>query len=111
MVIWAPRWSPGTPRRATRLEPDELAQDLGLGAVADAFDVLVGGPPCQAYARVGRAKLREIAEHPKAFKVDPRGNLYLRYLHYVKAAQPLAIDNTAAHSSFERVCICLRTTS
>ena len=91
MVIWAPRWSPGTPRRATRLEPDELAQDLGLGAVADAFDVLVGGPPCQAYARVGRAKLREIAEHPKAFKVDPRGNLYLRYLHYVKAAQPLAI--------------------
>jgi DNA (cytosine-5)-methyltransferase 1 len=78
-------------RDITTLEPDELTADLGLGPVADAFDVLVGGPPCQAYARVGRAKLREIAEHPKAFKVDPRGNLYLRYLHYVKAAQPLAI--------------------
>ena len=78
-------------RDITLLEPDELTEDLELGTVADAFDVLVGGPPCQAYARVGRAKLREIAEHPKAFKVDPRGNLYLRYLHYVKAAQPLVI--------------------
>ena len=78
-------------RDMTTLEPEDLVDDLQLGPVADAFDVLVGGPPCQAYARVGRAKLREIAEHPKAFKVDPRGNLYLRYLHYVKAAQPLAI--------------------
>jgi DNA (cytosine-5)-methyltransferase 1 len=78
-------------RDITMLEPDELTEDLALGPVADAFDVLVGGPPCQAYARVGRAKLREIAEHPKAFKVDPRGNLYLRYLHYVKATQPLAL--------------------
>ena len=79
------------PRDITMLEPDDLTDDLGLGPVSSAFDVIVGGPPCQAYARVGRAKLREIAEHPKAFKVDPRGNLYLRYLHYVKAAQPLAI--------------------
>lgn len=64
-------------RDMTKLEPDELTDDLRLGPVADAFDVLVGGPPCQAYASVGRAKLREIAEHPKAFKVDPRGNLYV----------------------------------
>ena len=78
-------------RDITRIEPDELVEELGLGPVKDAFDILVGGPPCQAYARVGRAKLREIAEHPRAFKVDPRGNLYLRYLHYVKATQPLAL--------------------
>jgi DNA (cytosine-5)-methyltransferase 1 len=70
-------------RDITRLEPDEL----GL----DAVDVLVGGPPCQAYARVGRAKLREVADHPAAFKVDPRGNLYLRYLAWVKALRPLAL--------------------
>ena len=48
-------------------------------------------PPCQAYARVGRAKLREVADHPTAFKVDPRANLYLRYLDYVEALQPLCI--------------------
>lgn len=71
------------PRDIVRLEPDEL----GLHGV----DVLVGGPPCQAYARVGRAKLREIADHPEAFKIDPRGNLYLRYLAWVKRLRPLAL--------------------
>jgi DNA (cytosine-5)-methyltransferase 1 len=73
----------GVARDITTTEPG----DLGL----EAIDVLVGGPPCQAYARVGRAKLREIADHPSAFKVDPRGNLYLRYLAWVKALRPLAL--------------------
>jgi len=79
------------PRDMTRTAPEELAEELGLGAVQDAIDVLVGGPPCQAYARVGRAKLREVADHPEAYKVDPRGNLFLRYLTYVKAFEPLAL--------------------
>lgn len=78
-------------RDITKQEPEDLANDLGLGEVSDAFDVLVGGPPCQAYARVGRAKLREVADHPEAFKVDPRANLYLRYLHYVERTKPLAL--------------------
>lgn len=78
-------------RDMTKVEPDEVCEELGLGSVDDAIDVLVGGPPCQAYARVGRAKLREVYEHPTAFKVDPRGNLFLRYLAYVKAIKPLAI--------------------
>ena len=69
-------------RDITLTEPFELGLDV---------DVLVGGPPCQAYARVGRAKLREVAEHPSAFKVDPRGNLYLRYLAWVKALRPLGL--------------------
>lgn len=78
-------------RDMTKLEPEQLAAELNLGSVDDAVDVLVGGPPCQAYARVGRAKLREIAEHPTAYKIDPRGNLYLRYLTYIRAFRPLAI--------------------
>lgn len=78
-------------RDITATEPEELTAELGLGPAHSAFDVLVGGPPCQAYARVGRAKLREIAEHPEAFRVDERANLYLRYLHYVRATKPLAI--------------------
>ena len=68
-----------------------LAEDLGLGKVPTAIDVLVGGPPCQAFARVGRSKLREIESHPHAFKHDPRARLYLEYLRYVEAFQPLAI--------------------
>ncbi len=74
---------PAVARDITRLEPGEL--DLGE------IDVMVGGPPCQAYARIGRAKLREIADHPAAFKIDPRGNLYLRYLAWVAALRPMAL--------------------
>jgi DNA (cytosine-5)-methyltransferase 1 len=79
------------PRDVTKIEPNQLVEELGLGSPDAAIDVLVGGPPCQAYARVGRAKLREVAEHPEAYKVDPRGNLFLRYLAYVKALRPLAL--------------------
>ncbi|TBW31960.1 DNA cytosine methyltransferase [Siculibacillus lacustris] len=79
------------PRDITAIDAEEMVAELNLGTPTEAFDVLIGGPPCQAYARVGRAKLREIAEHPQAFKIDPRANLYLRYLEYVRRLQPLAV--------------------
>ena len=75
----------------TRTSPAELCARLGTGKVADAFDVIVGGPPCQAFARVGRSKLREIDAHPEAFIHDPRAQLYKRYLDYVDAFRPLAV--------------------
>lgn len=81
----------GRARDITKIEPDEFVKEMSLGPTPEAFDIIVGGPPCQAYARVGRAKLREIAEHPEAFKIDPRANLYLRYLHYIKELMPLAV--------------------
>jgi DNA (cytosine-5)-methyltransferase 1 len=79
------------PRDITKIDPEELTEDFKLGAPSRAIDIIIGGPPCQAYARVGRAKLREIAEHPQAFKVDPRADLYLRYLHYIDRLKPLAL--------------------
>ncbi|WP_041373547.1 DNA cytosine methyltransferase [Phenylobacterium zucineum] len=81
----------GRPRDITRLTPEQLALELDLGPVEQAVDVLVGGPPCQAFARVGRSKLREIAEHPEAFRLDARARLYLEYLRYVQAFLPLAV--------------------
>lgn len=76
----------------TKIEPEELLKSFGYaGAAENHVDVIIGGPPCQAFARVGRAKLREVADHPEAFLKDPRGNLYLRYLHYVNKLKPLAI--------------------
>ncbi len=56
-----------------------------------AVDILVGGPPCQAFARVGRAKLREIMQHPEAFLNDPRAQLFRDYVRYVEALSPAAI--------------------
>ena len=57
----------------------------------DAVDILVGGPPCQAFARVGRAKLREIMQHPEAFLNDSRAELYHHYINYVEALAPVAV--------------------
>lgn len=68
-----------------------LTESLGLGDPSLAFDVLIGGPPCQAFARVGRSKLREVAEHPEAFRHDPRARLYIEYLQYVADCMPLAL--------------------
>jgi len=87
---------PEDPRHAeardiTQLSPEALARRLDLGPAGSAIDVLVGGPPCQAFARVGRSKLREVEEHPEAFKHDPRARLYLEYLRYVEAFRPLAL--------------------
>ena len=79
------------PRDITKTTPRELAEQLGLGEVNAAIDVIVGGPPCQAYARVGRSKLREIADHPDAFLHDHRTGLFEVYLAYVAAFQPLAL--------------------
>ena len=98
-------------RDITQLEPDQLAEEVSLGPVEQSIDILVGGPPCQAYARVGRAKLREIADHPTAFQIDPRRNLYLRYIEYVRAYKPLAllmenvpdILNQAGHNVIEEM--------
>lgn len=78
-------------RDITATSPDDLAKAFGLGPASNAFDVIVGGPPCQAFARVGRSKLREIAEHPEAFRHDPRARLYIEYLSYVEACAPLAV--------------------
>ena len=78
-------------RDVTRTTPDQLTAALKLGDASLAFDVIVGGPPCQAFARVGRSKLREVAEHPEAYRHDQRARLYIEYLNYVDACAPLAV--------------------
>lgn len=76
----------------TRIDPEDLVAEFAPTVpVQEAVDVIIGRPPCQAFARVGRAKLREVFDHATAFKQDPRGNRYLRYLDYVERLQPLAI--------------------
>jgi DNA (cytosine-5)-methyltransferase 1 len=104
------------PRDITSLMPSQLALELDLGRTAEAFDVVVGGPPCQAFARIGRSKLREIDAHPEAFKHDPRAGLYAHYLHFVNECRPLAILmenvpdvlNHGGHNIPEEMCEVLR---
>lgn len=85
-------------RDVTKEDPATIFAELGIhGPVDDQVDVLVGGPPCQAFARVGRAKLREqahlrleeTADH--AFLVDGRVDLWQRYVHYIRMTKPVAL--------------------
>jgi DNA (cytosine-5)-methyltransferase 1 len=100
------------PRDIIAEEPSKIISEFGLGRADSGIDVIVGGPPCQAFARVGRAKLREIARHPTAFLHDPRSNLFLRYLHYVRELRPLAVVmenvpdvlNYGGHNISEEIC-------
>lgn len=71
--------------------PSRTAQSLGLGPASEAVDVLLAGLPCQAFARIGRSKLRSVADDPQAYRTDLRACLYRRFLKYVRSFQPLAI--------------------
>ena len=49
----------------------------------DELDVLIGGPPCQGFSRIGRAKLDSLIEEAGeegSFADDPRNELYRRFL-------------------------------
>ncbi len=54
-------------------------EDLDLTQIADEPpDILVGGPPCQGFSRVGRAKLASLNDDPDTG--DPRNELYRRFV-------------------------------
>jgi DNA (cytosine-5)-methyltransferase 1 len=99
-------------RDITKTPPKKLTEALGLGRPEAAFDIVVGGPPCQAFTRVGRSKLREVADHPEAFRHDSRARLYIEYIEYVKACAPLAVVlenvpdmlNFAGHNIAHEIC-------
>lgn len=54
----------------------------------DAPDVVIGGPPCQAYSRIGRGKLASLSD--AGFAEDPRNELYLSFVTAIRTWQPKA---------------------
>jgi site-specific DNA-cytosine methylase len=56
-------------------------------------DVLLGGPPCQGFSRIGRGKIRSLREHHVHVGTDPeagdvRNLLLLKYVLFVSALEP-----------------------
>lgn len=96
----------------TEADPADLFDRLGIPESQRRADVIIGGPPCQTFARVGRAKLREVLDHPEAFKLDPRKDLYLRFIDYVLAVKPSVVlmenvpdvMNSGGHNVPEETC-------
>src|SRR5690554_4802082 len=54
----------------------QINAELGTKKV----DLVIGGPPCQAYSIVGRAR--------KDMESDPRNHLYKHYVEFLKQYQP-----------------------
>ena len=72
--------------------------------------VLIGGPPCQAYSLVGRAR----RTHDEKFEDDPKQTLYKCYLAFIEELKPtlFVMENVKGLLSaqrkgegiFERIC-------
>lgn len=56
----------------------KIDAELGKGKV----DLVIGGPPCQAYSVAGRAR------DPKGMSDDPRNHLYKYYVEFLKRYNP-----------------------
>lgn len=83
-----------------RAEQEALPLELGTPEAAEIMDrritelrrryhgnlILVGGPPCQAYSLVGRARNRGIANYVAT--EDKRHYLYREYIRILKRLQP-----------------------
>lgn len=65
--------------------------DGSLAALGcDEIDVLLGGPPCQGFSRVGRGKLDSLASSKGAFRRDKRNALYKDFLRVLSWLRPRA---------------------
>lgn len=71
--------------------PDYSLDRVPINAlpVPCAPDILIGGPPCQAFSRLGRGKLDSLSE--EGFVGDPRNKLYRAFLAAAAFWQPLAV--------------------
>jgi DNA (cytosine-5)-methyltransferase 1 len=68
------------------LSPAALRESLVREGISPEFGVIIGGPPCQGWSKVGRGKLRSL--RPARIHEDPRNQLYKRFLNYVSLFRP-----------------------
>lgn len=60
---------------------DDIKKEKGI----DKIDVIIGGPPCQAYSLVGRAQSSHMIV---PMEDDPRNELYKMYVQFLKKYKP-----------------------
>lgn len=61
---------------------EEIFEKIDLLNEQKSVDVVIGGPPCQAYSIAGRAR------DPKGMKEDPRNHLYKHYVKFLERYRP-----------------------
>ncbi|WP_205703874.1 DNA cytosine methyltransferase [Candidatus Chloroploca sp. Khr17] len=88
------------PSAALKLPPQDIrgVRNLDqLGLNPGSVDILVGGPPCQVFSRVGIGKMRKLG---RDIESDHRNFLYTEFVRFVAYYKPLCfvmenVDNLA----------------
>jgi DNA (cytosine-5)-methyltransferase 1 len=75
-------------RDLARLAPKRLEEELQQLNLTTNFDVVIGGPPCQGWSRVGRGKLRSLRGSSAGEDADPRNHLYENFLRMIDHFRP-----------------------
>jgi len=86
-------WKAGKVNNSTEIINKPIADDTFNEMVSTVYknmkeksiksvDVIIGGPPCQAYSVIGRARMKE------KVKDDPRNYLYTYYVRFLEEFKP-----------------------
>jgi len=91
------------------LEPDGTQVKLGdieRLLIRGHVDVIVGGPPCQSFSRIGQPKINDLRRHNgrKRFIDDRRNRLYKHFVRVVDAVRPqfFVMENVPGMISFQK---------
>jgi DNA (cytosine-5)-methyltransferase 1 len=88
----------------TKISPSTAVSHLSplFAAPESEVDIIIGGPPCQAFSRLGRAALWDIAGKKYAHAYDERATMYHYFLSYLEALKPIAfvIENVREMGKF-----------
>ena len=76
----------------TKISPEMAVNHLSGSdnGIDDVIDVIIGGPPCQAFSRLGRAALWDLNGKKNAHAEDERATMYQYFLEYIARLKPVA---------------------
>ena len=66
-------------------------------------DIIVGGPPCQGFSKVGRGKIGKLNNDPLYYKYDPRNKLWQEFFRFVVVLEPawFVMENVPDLASYD----------
>jgi DNA (cytosine-5)-methyltransferase 1 len=88
-------------RDLSRVDVEDACELAGIRS--GYADVIIGGPPCQGWSKVGRGKIRSLGRSSERLINDPRNKLYKRFIEFVSYIQPtvFVMENVPGMLSIE----------